>query len=61
VYYGSLNQWEPHESPHDNCLPRPYRSTRPLAGIALRIERPNAEPLRAEFPRPPAPSDDKGG
>jgi hypothetical protein len=51
-YFGSLNAWQPHESPQDFCLPRPYRGSNPLGGIALRIERRNGEPLRAEFARP---------
>ncbi len=51
-YFTSLNMWQPHESPQDFCLPRPYRGTNPVGGIALRIERRNGEQLRAEFPRP---------
>ena len=52
-YFNHLNAWEPHESPQDFCLPRPYRSAaRPVGGIALRIEHRGGEPLRAEFPRP---------
>jgi len=51
-YFTTLNAWEPHESPQDFCLPRPYRSARPVGGIALRIEHRGGEPLRAEFPRP---------
>lgn len=52
-YFRSLNMWEPHESPQDACLPRPYRAGYPFIGIALRIERGGgAEPLWARMPRP---------
>jgi len=48
--YTSLTMWAPHETPRDFCLPQPYRTERPLAGIMLRLDRPKAEPLRPEFP-----------
>lgn len=57
--FGSMATWEPHESPQDFCLPRPYSSARPFNAMALRIERQNAEPLRPLFIRP-AESKDPG-
>lgn len=49
--FGSLAVWGPHESADDFCLPHPYMGERSNDGLTLRIVRPCAEPLRAEFIR----------
>ncbi len=49
--FGSLTVWGAHESADDFCLPTAYRGERSIDGLALRIGRPHAEPLRAEFIR----------
>jgi len=49
--FGSLTTWGAHESADDFCLPTPYRGERSIDSLALRIGRPYAEPLRAEFIR----------